>query len=62
MSFKMLELYLVLIPSFKEFVEFSLSSTAQLLKLRLLTKPWLNKYFDGNLLLRTKLFDLKMPI
>ena len=35
----------VLGSSFKEFVEFLLSSAAQLLKLRLQTKPSINKYF-----------------
>ena len=41
MTMKILQLCLVLGLSFKEFVEFSLSSAAQLLKLRLQTKPLL---------------------
>ena len=42
MTIKILELCLILGSSFKEFVEFSLGCVAQLLKLRLQTKPSLN--------------------
>ena len=62
MSIKILEPCLLFFSSFKQFVEFSLSSAAQVLKLRLQTNPRLDIYFDSNLLLLAKLFDLKMPI
>ena len=42
MTIKILELCLILGSSFKEFVEFSLGCVAQLLKLRVQTKPSLN--------------------
>ena len=45
MSMKILQICLVLVSTFKEFVEFSLMSAAQLLKLRLQTKPWLKQIF-----------------
>ena len=40
-----LQLCLVLVSTLKEFVEFSLSSAAQLLKLRLQTTPTLKQIF-----------------
>ena len=39
MSVKILQLGLVLVSTLKEFIAFSLSRAAQLLKLRLQTKP-----------------------
>ena len=45
MSVKILQLWLVLGSPFKELVEFSRSSSAQLLKLRLLTKPSVKQIF-----------------
>ena len=63
LSINILQLWLVLFSTFKEFVEFSHSRlAAQLLKSQLHTKPLLKQIFDSNPLLRTKLFDLKMPI
>ena len=50
MSIKILQLCLVLVSAFNEFVKFSLSTAAQLLKSRLQTKSLLKqKYFDRNL-------------
>ena len=46
MTIKILQLCLVLSSNFKEFVEFSISSVAQLLKLRLQTKPSLKQTFQ----------------
>ena len=46
MSIKILQICLVLVSTFKELVEFSLSSAAQLLKLRLQTKPLLKQIFQ----------------
>ena len=43
MSIKILQLCLVLVSTFKEFVEFSLRSAAQLLKLQLQIKPLLKE-------------------
>ena len=45
MTIKILQLCLVLVATFKELVEFSLSSAAQLLKERLQTKPSLKQIF-----------------
>ena len=45
MSIKILQLCLVLVSTFTEFIEFSLSTAAQLLKLRLQTKPSLKQMF-----------------
>ena len=45
MTIKILQLCLVLVSTLKEFVEFSLRSAAQLLKLRLETKPSLKQIF-----------------
>ena len=45
MTIKILQLHLVLGTSSKEFVEFSLGSTVQLLKLLLQTKPLLKQIF-----------------
>ena len=46
MSIKILQICLVLVSTFKELVEFSLSDAAQLLKLRLQTKPSLKQIFQ----------------
>ena len=54
MSIKNLQLCLVLVSTFKEFVEFLLRRAAQLLKLRLQTKSSLKQIFDRNILLRQK--------
>ena len=52
MPTKSLQFCLVLVSIFRKLVEFSRSRAAQLLKLRLQTKPYVNKkYFDNNLLL-----------
>ena len=69
MTIKILQLCLVLVSAFKEFVEFSLSSAAQFLKLRLRTKPSLKQIFQllpfasikTTKTTGTKLFYLKMP-
>ena len=55
---------LVLFSAFKEFLEFSPSSAAQLLKLRLQTKPSLKQIFRQKPFAPTgtKLFDLKIPV
>ena len=45
MTIKILQLWWVLVWTFKEFVQFSLNSAARLLKLRLLTKPSLKQIF-----------------
>ena len=46
MTFKILQLCFALVSTFKEFVEFSLSSVAQSLKLLLQTQPLLKKFFS----------------
>ena len=52
MSLKILQLYLVLVLTFKEFVEFSLSSA--IVKIAVTNKTSIKQYFDSNLLLWLK--------
>ena len=70
MSIKILQLCLVLISTFKEFVEYSLSSAAQLFKLLLQTKPSHKQTLrqqpfapiKPTKMTGTKFFDRKLPI
>ena len=75
MSIKILQLCLVLVSTFKELVEFSLSSAAQFFKIAVTSKTLVetniltvtfccdyNIKNDIPLLIGTNLFDLKIPI
>ena len=57
MSIKILQLCLVLDSNLKEFVEFSLSSAAQLSKLRLQTRTLLKQLFRQHLHYLDQKFD-----